>query len=123
MLAVIFMQPAFRNFSDLIQYSEQVKILYFCSIRLVKAFNKSILCRLTQFNKFQRHTMLFRPLRQCQRRQPWFKYFGIASGAGYALANITFLYDENSVSVNNKYDEYVCGSMYALTCITSETAS
>ncbi len=61
------MQPTFRDFPDLIQCSERVKIQYFCPVRSVKAFDKGILCRLARFNKFQCYTMLSRPLCQCQR--------------------------------------------------------
>lgn len=66
-LAVIFMQPAIRNFPDFIQCSEQVKIEYLCSVFSIKAFDKGILRRCTGFNKLQCYTMLLRPQRQRQR--------------------------------------------------------
>lgn len=52
-----------------IQRSEQVHIQDFYPVRPVEPFDKHILRRLTRFDKFQCHTMLFSPLRKCQRDQ------------------------------------------------------
>lgn len=68
-LAVVFIQPAFRDFPCFIQRSEQVKIQYLCPVRPVEPFDKRILRRLTRLDKFQCHNMLFSPLRKCQRDQ------------------------------------------------------
>lgn len=69
MLAVVFIQPAFRDFPGFIQRSEQVKIQNFCPARPVEPFDKRILRRLTRLDKFQCHAMLFSQLRKCQRGQ------------------------------------------------------
>lgn len=68
-LAVVFIQPAFRDFPCFSQRSEQVKIQDFCPVRPVEPFDKRILRRLTRLDKFQCHTMFFSPLRKCQRNQ------------------------------------------------------
>lgn len=67
--AVIFSQPALCNFPCFIQCSEQIKIKYFCSVCSVKPFDKGILRWFAGPDKFQYHTMLFRPLCQRQRDQ------------------------------------------------------
>lgn len=55
-LAIVFIQPAFRDFPCFIQRSEQVKIQYFCPVRPVKTFDKRVLRRLTRLDKFQLST-------------------------------------------------------------------
>ena len=69
-LTVVFIQPALCDFPCFVQRSEQVKIQYFCPVRLVKPLNKPVLCRLTRLDKFQHHTMVFSPLRQSQ----WYQF-------------------------------------------------
>ncbi len=68
-LAVVFIQPAFRDLPCFIHRSEQVEIQDLCPIRPVELFNKRILRRLTRLDKFQYHTMLFSTLCKCQREQ------------------------------------------------------
>lgn len=70
-LAVVFIQPAFRDLPCFIHRSEQVEIQDLCPIRPVELFNKRILRRLTRLDKFQYHTMLFSALCKCQREQFW----------------------------------------------------
>ncbi|OMP56820.1 hypothetical protein BES32_23520 [Serratia marcescens] len=68
-LAVIFSQPAFEDFPYFIQCPEQVKIQDFCPVRPVQSFDKRILCCLTWFDKFQRHTMALQPIEQSSETQ------------------------------------------------------
>ncbi|TCQ69906.1 hypothetical protein EC841_11415 [Raoultella ornithinolytica] len=67
--AVIFSQPALGDFSCFIQGPEQLKIPDFYPIRPVEPFDRHIPCWLTRLDKFQRHTMVFSPLRKCQRHK------------------------------------------------------
>lgn len=70
-LAVIVRQSALCDFPRFIQGSEQIKIQYFCPVRLVEPFDKGILCWLTRLDKFQCHTMVFSPLGKRQRHKFW----------------------------------------------------
>lgn len=61
-ILVIFPQPAFRDLPYLIQCPEQIKIQYFSPVCPIKMPDKGVLSWLTQFNKFQYHAMIFRPV-------------------------------------------------------------
>lgn len=56
--------PFLRDFPHFIQRSEQMKIEFFCTVCPVKAFNESVLRRLTWLDKLQFYCMFLCPFGQ-----------------------------------------------------------